>query len=571
MSLSQVNEYLDSDFQTGMRWGLLWSPGQSRKNFRTAFSSIDTRVDAVARESLFGRVSQGCQTFTFRAKHLAASILLAIPFVCMITILALRRFGNIPNIKIEAPQINKAEPIVEPSVINKAESIESPQTLAKDERPAENLISPKRFDLMAKILYAEMRKKGILSQWGEEIYAAHIQAWSGFNERPDPNSSEPHKPKIGKKAYIDTFNEVLDSIKTDGYDKNRRGVPVGSKDGIAVNGAHRLAACYTYGKPVKVFESPLHEQCWNWDYKYWSQRCFLEEKYLDAMALKYCEVKKNVYALALFPCAREKNLDDKVMELIHEYGASIVYDKDIPLNLTGGKNFVVTSYYKDANASWLGTPENNYRGVDNNVKNKFLEHEGRPPMKMIFFESDVGLDKIKELKMKIRNLFNMGNPSVHITDDQEQTLDLARSTLNPNSIHHMNNRKNDRMERFEGYFKQLKQEIADKGIDPNDICVDGSAVLAAYGLRDCKDLDFLYHGAAIPNFGQQFECHNNHVREYGLNPDDIIYDPKNHFWHQGIKFASLGCLRALKQERFNRNADPKDAQDLALMLPLIPA
>jgi len=543
-----MNIYLDSDFQTGVTWRLLWSPGQALKNFRAAVSPIEKRTDTVAQASLQGRATPVCQSLASRLKHVAAGILLVIPLVCTITILALRRFGMITTAKTGAPN-----------------TIPRPQTQAKDERMGSSFICPQRFDLVAKILYAELRKKGVSSSWGEEIYAAHIQAWNGFNEDPDLNAREPQKAKTCKQDFIDNFNQILDSIEKDGFDKNRPGIPVGSEDGVALNGAHRLVACYVHGKPVKTFESTIQKRCWNWDYQYWQRERGLDEKYLDAMALKYCEVKKNVYALALFPCARKPDLDEKVKGLVREYGGNIVYSREVALDETGGKNFVVASYYNDHNSAWIGTPNDHFRGAQGLAERKFPHDEGRRPLLMIFFESDLTLDKIVELKAKIRTLYGMEKLSAHITDNCKQSLELAQMVLNPHSIHFLNNRKDGLMARFEDYFKDFKKEIVDRGIDPNDICVDGSAVLAAYGLRDCADLDFLYHGANVPVLGEKFDCHNDHYRHFGLNPDDIIYNPQNHFWYQGIKFASLESLRRLKEKRYARYADPKDSKDLLLI------
>lgn len=86
----QINNYLDVNFLTGMSWRLIWAQGQTRKNFRTAFSSAGNKTNVVAQRSL-----QGC-TFSAasRVKHFSVGLLLAIPLISAITILALRRFGN---------------------------------------------------------------------------------------------------------------------------------------------------------------------------------------------------------------------------------------------------------------------------------------------------------------------------------------------------------------------------------------------------------------------------------------------------------------------------------------------
>lgn len=395
----QINTYLDANFLTGMSWKLIWAQEQATKNFRTAFSSADNKTNAVGQRSLQERTS----SVASRVKHFSVGLLLAIPLISAITILALRRFGNIFIVQDKTvPQTPSAEaPLATPASINKA---------AEDERPASSFLCPQRFDLMAKIIYAELRKKGVACGWGEQIYLAHIRAWGGgeFRESRDPNAIGPQLPKTCKEDFIGTFNGILDAIARDGFDKSRPGVPVGSEDGVPVNGAHRLTACFVHEKPVKFFKSLVQKQCGNWNYEYWSQSCGLEEKYLDAMALKYCELKKNMYTLALFPCSRSEDKDKRVRELIAQYGGSIAYSKEFVLNRAGGKNFVVTSYYRDSHPGWLGTAANCYKGCENSAWAKFPDRDALGPMQMLLFESDIGLEKIVELKTAIRELYGFG-------------------------------------------------------------------------------------------------------------------------------------------------------------------
>ena len=43
----------------------------------------------------------------------------------------------------------------------------------------------------------------------------------------------------------------------------------------------------------------------------------------------------------------------------------------------------------------------------------------------------------------IRNIFNEGNHSVHINDTKEETIRLAKCLLNKNSVHFLNNSKEE--------------------------------------------------------------------------------------------------------------------------------
>ena len=79
--------------------------------------------------------------------------------------------------------------------------------------PARQLMSPLRFDLMAKYAYAEYLLEGRESAFAEELYTKHIEAFSGGSFQEPGNES-----KNSAEAYRKMFRDLIDSIKTSGYD-----------------------------------------------------------------------------------------------------------------------------------------------------------------------------------------------------------------------------------------------------------------------------------------------------------------------------------------------------------------
>ena len=57
------------------------------------------------------------------------------------------------------------------------------------------------------------------------------------------------------------------------------------------------------------------------------------------------------------------------------------------------------------------------------------------------------------------------------------------------------------------------------------------------------------------------ECHNSHTDHYRQKKDDIIYDPKFHFYVHGVKFASIDVVRDMKVLR----DEEKDRVDVELI------
>ena len=126
-------------------------------------------------------------------------------------------------------------------------------------------------------------------------------------------------------------------------------------------------------------------------------------------------------------------------------------------------------------------------------------------------------------------------------------------------MHFLNNRKKCSTPSFDNFLSSYRQSLQARA-DRHDFCVDSSAVLSAYGLRDCRDLDFL-HLINVHPLASQIDCHNDWSHHYGEPKDEIIYNPELHFYMYGLKFASIKVVREMKKIR----NEEKDKVDVKLM------
>ena len=55
--------------------------------------------------------------------------------------------------------------------------------------------------------------------------------------------------------------------------------------------------------------------------------------------------------------------------------------------------------------------------------------------------------------------------------------------------------------------------------------------------------------------------HNDEMKYYQHTKEEIIFNPQNHFYYKGIKFANLGVVKAMKQFR----NEEKDIVDVKLI------
>ncbi len=405
------------------------------------------------------------------------------------------------------------------------------------------LLTCSRFDILPKYVYARYRELGIDSQWGLELYTAHLQAFNGCYEADGSGKS-------GIEAFVRSFNNTIDSVKNGGFDSKQSLVPIGT-NGVAIDGSHRIAACLIHQKSVNVAEFGMIAN--SYDYVFFSYKGLASE-YCDAIALEYCRLNPRAHIVSVFPSAVGK--EREIRNILERHG-EIFYARQVLLSRLGSVNLVRQMYDGE---HWVGSFANRFEGAQNKAAECFRT-DG--PVRVYVYTSD-DFEKVKAAKQQIRDLFGISNHSVHVNDTHEETVRLGRLLLNDNSVHFLNNAQLITFPRFQACLDNYKKVLREKGVDSECLCIDGSAVMAAYGIREARDLDYLHFGYDNLTFDYPHELigsHNSEIAHHVTTRDDIIFNPRNHFYYDGVKFASLNVIRALKQKR----GEPKDFDDVALI------
>ena len=375
-----------------------------------------------------------------------------------------------------------------------------------------DLLTHKRFDVVVKYLYAA----NLSSEFYKNAYKEHLKIWNGFHER-NP-----------KKNGFEEFDNAFKSIINNTVDEP---VPV-NPDGHIANGAHRLAAALYHQRPINTRNTNSKE---NYpieaDYKVFHKKG-LQKHILQRTALEYAKLKSNTHVICLFPVAHTRM--DEVMNIIEKH-SNIFYKSSEVLNATGQLGLVKEIYLSDG---WA-----NEKGIRKKCKQCF-----RGMSKVTFVLIDAkNLETVKEMKKEIRALFKVGNHSVHINDYHVDTIRIAKTVFNDNSIHFLNNRK-------DVLFPNYKKLMSDTKSDDNTI-MTGSTVLSLYGLRDCKDIDLIYFN------NPPVDSHNQYVGTlYKLTIDEIFNNPMYHLYYNGFKYVSLDVIKNMKKIR----NEPKDVIDVKL-------
>jgi len=406
------------------------------------------------------------------------------------------------------------------------------------------LLKKNRFDVLAKYLYGKYRTHD--TSFATDLYKEHLRVWNNFNELDN-------KDKNSFADFSVVFDELIDDIRLNGFDIAKGTVPVTNNMEL-LNGSHRLAACLLYDREIDYhFAQSEDEGQFDCSSFYFKSRG-LESKYLDVMATEYAKLKSNTFIVSLFPSAVSQG-QQRVNEAysIIQNNSNVVYFKQIPHKNNGPLNITRQLYLdEDWGLSW----ESNFSGFATKAKLCFTDSS---PGIVFLVELEKQEDAIR-LKDMVRQVFGIGKHSCHINDYHEETVRLARVFFNDNSIHYMNNSNYIYYPNFQNQFEYYKRYISDNNLDPDKYCITASSVLSTYGLREGQDLDYLHDGDTIDGH-EDIHSHNQEIHNYTKTRDDIIYNPNNHFWYDGVKVASLGVIRELKEKR----NEPKDVVDIQLI------
>lgn len=411
-------------------------------------------------------------------------------------------------------------------------------------RAKEIFLKNNRFDLIFKYIYIKNKDKK--TSFFKDLYLNHIKAFNNFYEEEPSDGIEKTTPE----DFLSSFDALYNSIKEKGFDKSRGIIPIGTNGEIS-DGAHRLVCALLLDTDVFIENDGRKDE---YDYRFFLERG-LDRKYADYAAIEYVKMQPNAYIINLHSIVGEE-FDSDVENILKEYG-SIYYKKPIALNYNGYVNLKKMSYGSFwQRESWIGNSVNKYLGAQSHARES-MGNGGNLRAYVFVCEK---FDYLNEIKKRVRDIFNVGNYSIHINDYRAEALALAEFFFNDNSIQIMNLRPFEFEDfDYDSYLVEFKNRITNEELDINDFCITGSSPLNILGIRKSEDIDFFYNGTKKFNGeGGNVSNHDSELQYYPISKYDIIYDSSNYFYYQGFKILSLDVLYSFKRKR---NEKPKDIVD----------
>ena len=402
-------------------------------------------------------------------------------------------------------------------------------------------LASNRFDLIFKYLYiANKENYQNKNNCFINAYLHSIKIFNNFHER-EPLKSSPED-------FINSFDNLITSIKNTGFDSSKSKIPV-DKNYEILNGAHRLTTAFFFNKKITL--EIKDEPATTFDYNFFNSN-FINKDIADLGALEFVKLNKKTFIVNIHSCVDTK-LDSKIEKLITRH-SKIYYKKNINLN--------ENAYFYLKKINYGHEPwaiENDYK----KLKEHAIQSMGPHPLRAYVIICKDIQDTVN-IKKEVRSFLNRGNQPIHINDSHYEAVLLSQLYFNNNSIEVINKIKSSKhLEKLDSLLIEFKKYIKDNSLDSNNFCITGSSLLAICGMRSPKDLDFIHFDHAPPPSNKDIASHNETQSIYYTKSiDDIILDSNNHFYYSGIKFVKPLLIREMK---FKRSNSKKDLFDIKLI------
>jgi len=406
---------------------------------------------------------------------------------------------------------------------------------------ASDMLTYSRLDLAFKLFYLDYYERN--NTLANDMYMEHIRAFS-LGSFSEPGNTD--KDSIEK--YIESFHKTFLDIKKHGFDSNKTLIPL-SQNKTIINGAHRVTSAIYLNKKVSCVELDCDNPCY--DYKFFYQRNIPIAK-LEQAVTTFIKYSTNVHIAFIWPVAQSS--DEQIETLI----PNIVYKKEMKLNANGAHNLLSQIYYGE---EWLGSVENDFSGSKGKLVECFKNFDA---VKVVAFQAE-NLEKVLEIKEQIRQAFNVGKHSIHITDTKEEAMRTAHIVFNANSIHFLNHAKPNRYLSTHKKIELFKRFLCENLVESENIVIDSGMVLSAYGLREANDIDYFYGGTKEIDEKDKIEENDKVLPYYKINKKNLIYNSEYYFYFNDMKFVAFPHLYKMKICR----AELRDKNDCKMMEALI--
>lgn len=419
--------------------------------------------------------------------------------------------------------------------------------------PAEALLHPSRLDVVVKYLLF----RSLLTQDEPRVlalYERHIARRTGGFEDGKRTVSD----------YVSAARDLLGRLQSHGFDAATP-VRIGGRNGLPLDGAHRIGACLALGFDVVV---EIVDEGWGatWGDDWFRSHGFPPDD-VDLLVRTYARLSARSIVFIFWGPARDR-WEELGSLLSSETAVVAVADRALDPADT-------ITLVQDIYARRLG-PSTNARIAD---KARALG-AGPAAIRAILVDAPRHVADLAAfstaLKARLRTIAGAGADdfwtTVHASDDAAEAQYLTDIIFSGNYWRMLALRRDAVVSQtFLHWLDAYVRILASHHIDPDDTCIVGSAVLEAIGVRQATDIDCIvgrrepqFHGGVVAlGAGVDLVTRGYHRRADGgptCADAEVIADPRLHFRMRGLKFANPEIV--IDRKRQHRR--PKDLADVAL-------
>lgn len=259
-----------------------------------------------------------------------------------------------------------------------------------------------------------------------------------------------------------------------------------------------------------------------------------------------------VFCAIIWPRANFSKNRDKILGEFQD--CKVITEKDCRFSRNKFR-YLISQVY--SSHPWIGSAKNHYFGSARKGFNCFKKDEC---CHFIFFEAK-NIEKVLSIKKRVREMMGMGNHSIHITDNNNETIQIERLILNDNSLDFISKGKPDHYPSIEKKIQRFTKQADEVGIDRSDYAFDSSVILGLYGLRRPRDIDFLTTNDKCKSLNvSDCDCHND-CEYYDQTVKEMLDNQDYYFWWNGNKYISIDVVLRMKRKRNEK----KDRIDVYLI------
>jgi len=397
-------------------------------------------------------------------------------------------------------------------------------------------------DLIVKFLYVRAKIENHNYDFYKKMYEKSILRFFGWVN--DGKNTIPE--------FIESFDTLIESIEESSYDKNYPIIL--SKDGMILNGRHRLAVCqYLKVEPHFNTKDDFGHKRFQMDLHFYKN--VFSDYEVETIIVDYVNHFKNEDYFMSFLWSDCESQWRQIEDTLKKQEISISYEKIF--------HFKHETYFKNV-LEWIYTYENGIKwnahifskaeGLKKNMKFKLLVF--KYTWKKTYRSVKIGFPicrEVEKIKFWIRQNLSAhaGKKNysfLHTSDNYDHTRYLCNFLFNDNiSLLKKIPEHNKYLTSTEKYLLQFETFLKKNNAERYDFCFESGIMMQIFWIRAAADLDFICLGKLREKLN--FFIKNIDLHESGrfyeiskMTDDSIIKNRENFFFYKGYKFISPHLL-----------------------------